>query len=226
MTKFMNDVIVKASKKIQKSIREGKGLPGRISMKDSNGELHKLSQKEYAGIFEARNVYILKHGKAPNYVTKNSTANNPLVMDYQDSSVTCGPTSLSMASQMLYGNTSEAKFKKACKTGSDGTSPNNLVAGAKTLGYELTRIGRNSSAVKNSIRLGKPVVAHIQTGGSTKPRCLEYINNYGHYILIYGISGDYYLVADPTKGLKKCAFSQINNATNGRSINYYSVSPL
>lgn len=226
MTKFMNDVIVKASKTIQKSIREGKGLPGKISMKDSNGKTHKLSQKEYAGLFESRNVFIRKHGRVPNYVTKNTTANNPLVMDYQDSSVTCGPTSMSMAVQMLYGNTSEAAFKKACQTGPKGTSPDNLISGSKKLGYKLTPIGRNSSAVKNSVKLGKPVLAHIETGGDTKPECLGYLNNYGHYILLYGVSGDYYLIADPTKGLKKCPFSQINKATNGRSIHYYSVSPL
>lgn len=34
------------------------------------------------------------------------------------------------------------------------------------------------------------------------------------------------IMADPTKGIRKCAFNQINNATNGRSINFYSVSPL
>ena len=226
MTKFFNDAIVKASKTIRNNIKEGKGLPDTVTMKDSNGKSHKLNKKEYSGIFEARNVFILKHGRVPNYVTKNTIANNPLVMNYQDSSTTCGPTSLSMVAQMLYGNTSENAFAKACKTGSSGTSPENLISGAKSLGYKVSKIGRNSAAVKNSIRLGKPVVAHIETGGKTKPSCLGYVNNYGHYILIYGVSGDKYLVADPTKGLKKCAFAQINNATNGRSINFYSVSPL
>ena len=116
MVKFMNDAIVKASKTIQKSIKEGKGLPASISMKDSEGKTHKLDKKQYNGLFESRNVFILKNGRVPNYVTLNSTANNPLVMNYQDSSTTCGPTSLSMAVQMLYGNVSEAEFKKACKT--------------------------------------------------------------------------------------------------------------
>lgn len=226
MFKFSKNEMKKVSKTIQKSIKENKGIPSKVSMKDMDGKTHKLDKKHFAGLFESRNVYILKHGNIPNYVTLNSTANNPLVIDYQNNSLTCGPTSLSMASQMLYGYTSEPAFAKACKTGSAGTSPANLIAGAKTLGYKVTTIGRNSSAVKNSLKLGKPVVAHIQTGGNTKPACLGYINNYGHYILIYGVSGEYYLVADPTKGLKKCAFSQINKATNGRSINYYSVSPL
>ena len=222
----MNDAIVKASKTIQKSIKENKGLPSNVSMKDDAGKTHKLSQKEYAGLFEARNVFILKHGRVPNYVTLNSIANNPLTIDYQDKITTCGPTSLSMASQMLYGYTSEQSFEKACKTGANGTSPANLIAGAKKLGYKVLQIGRNSGAVKNNLKLGKPVLAHIETGGKTKPACLGYVNNYGHWILIYGVSGDYYLVADPTKGIKKCAFKQINNATNGRSIHYYSVSPL
>lgn len=226
MTKFMNKEMVKAGKTIRKSIKENKGLPGIIKMVDSEGKTHKVDHKHYAGLFESRNVFILKNGKAPNWVTLNSTANNPLVIDYQNNAYNCGPTSLSMASQMLYGYTSEMEFAKACKTGKNGTSPANLVAGAKSKGYKVSQIGRNSAAVKNSLKLGKPVVAQIETGGSTKPACLGYINNYGHYILIYGVSGDYYLVADPTKGLRRCKFAQINNATNGRDIHFYSVSVL
>ena len=224
MTKFMNDVIVKASKTIQKSIKEGKGVPSSISMKDSEGKTHKLSKKEVAGIFEARNVFILKHDRVPNYVTKNSTADNPLVMNYQDSSTTCGPTSLSMAAQMLYGNTSENAFKKACKTGSSGTSPDNLIVGAKNMGYKVSQISRNSSSVKANLLLGKPVVAHIQTKAAS---CLGFTGDYGHYILIYGYTSDgKYKVADPTKGLKTCKFSILDKATNGRDIHYYSVSPI
>ena len=73
MIKFMNDVIVKASKTIRKNIKEGKGVPTRLVMMDSNGNSHKLSKKEVAGLFEARNVFILKNGRLPNYVTLNST---------------------------------------------------------------------------------------------------------------------------------------------------------
>ena len=193
-------------------------------MSDSNSKTHKLSKKEYAGIFEARNVFIRNHGRVPNYVTKNSTANNPLVMDYQDKSTTCGPTSLSMAIQLLYSNVSEQKCASACKTGSSGTSPDNLISGAKSLGYSVKKIGRNKTSVKAQLSLGKPVIAHIQTKPAT---CLGYLGDYGHYILIYDVSSDgKYKIADPTKGLKQCSPSILDKATNGRSIYYYSVSPL
>lgn len=226
MIKFSKKEMNKSSNIIRTSIKNNKGLPSSVTMTDMAGKKHKLDKAYYNGLFEAQNVFIRKHGRYPNYVTLNSKSNNPLVMDYQDTSTTCGPTSLSMAIQMLYSNTSESDCVKVCKTGSSGTSPENLITGAKSLGYKLTRIVRISSAVKNNLRLGKPVIAHIETGGKTKPSCLGYVNNYGHYILIYGVSGDSYLVADPTKGLKRCKFSQIDNATNGRSINYYSVTPI
>ena len=226
MIKFSKKEMSKASVYIRKYIKAGKGTPASVPMVDMNGKKHSVDKKHYNGLFEAQNVFIRKHGRYPNYVTLNSTANNPLCIDYQDKSTTCGPTSLSMAIQMLYGYKSESVCAKACKTGSSGTAPDNLIAGAKSLGYKLTKITRISSAVKNNLKLGKPVIAHIETGGKTKPACLGYINNYGHYILIYGVSGDYYLVADPTKGLRKCKFSQIDKATNGRSINYYSVTIL
>lgn len=226
MVKFSKKEMNKASKIIRTSIKNNKGLPSSVTMTDMAGKNHKLNKTHYNGLFEAQNVFIRKHGRYPNYVTLNSTANNPLVLDYQNNAYNCGPTSLSMAIQMLYGYISENDCAKKCKTNHNGTSPENLIAGAKSLGYKLTRIVRISSAVKNNLRLGKPVIAHIETGGKTKPSCLGYVNNYGHYILIYGVSGDSYLVADPTKGLKRCKFSQIDNATNGRSINYYSVTPI
>lgn len=224
MTRFSKSEMSKASKYIQKYIKAGKGLPASVEMKDMDGKKHKLDKKHYNGLFEAQNVFIRKHGRYPNYVTLNSTANNPLVIDYQDKSTTCGPTSLSMAIQMLYGYKSESVCAKACKTGSSGTAPDNLIAGAKSLGYLVKKISRNLTSVKASLLLGKPVVAHIQTKPAT---CLGYVGDYGHYILIYGYTSDgKYKIADPTKGLKSCKSTIIDKATNGRSINYYSVAPL
>lgn len=223
MTKFLKSEMSKASKTLRKSIKDGKGLPKSIKMIDSNGKTHTVEKKYYNGLFEAQNVFIRKHGRYPNYVTLNSTANNPLVMDYQNNAYNCGPTSLSMAIQMLYSYVSEQKCATACHTGSGGTDPSNLISGAKSLGYTLTPISRNYKRVKASIDKGKPVIAHVETGGNTKPACLGYVNNYGHYILIYGAINDYYYIADPTKGLKKCKPRMIDKATNGRSIHYYSV---
>lgn len=226
MIKFSKEEMTRASKTIRANIKADKGLPKSITMTDTTGKKHTIEKRYYNGLFESRNTYIHKHGKSPAYVTLNSTANNPLVMNYQNKSTTCGPTSLSMATQCLYGYKGEVKCETACKTTSSGTTPDNLIAGAKTLGYKLTSISRNYKSVKACLDKGYPVIAHIETGGSTKPACLGFVNNYGHYILIHRAVNDKYYVADPTKGLKVCTPSQIDKATNGRDIKYYKVGIL
>lgn len=224
MVRFMNDVIVKTSQKIRKSICEGKGLPSSVEMKDSDGKNHKISKAYYNGLFEARNIFIRKHGRVPNYVTLNSKANNPLVIDYQNNKYNCCAASLSMASQMLYANVSEDKCAKVLGTNTSGTDPSKLVSNAPRLGFKANIIPRNVKSVRKSLNKGCPVIAHIQT----KPaKCLGYLNNYGHYVLIYAINSlGQYKIADPTKGLKTCKPSVLDNATNGREIHYYSISPL
>ncbi|MGN0176634.1 MAG: C39 family peptidase [Methanobrevibacter sp.] len=224
MIKFSKNEMSKASNQLRKGIKENKGYLSSITMIDMSGKKHEISKSEYMGLFEAQNIFIRKHGRYPNYVTLNSTANNPLVMDYQDNAYTCGPTSLSMGIQMLFGYVSEKECAKAVNTiiGS-GTSPSDMVNGAKKLGYSLHKISRNKSSVKAQLSMGKPVIAHIDTKPAT---CLGYKNNYGHYVLIYGANSTDYLVADPTKGLKKCKFSVLDKAQLGRSINYYSVGIL
>ena len=225
MTRYSKAEMSKASKTLRTNIKNGKGYLSYLNMTDMNGKKHKLTKAEYMGLFEAQNVFILKNGRYPNYVTQNSTANNPLVMDYQDNGYTCGPTSLSMAIQMLFGYTSEKTCAKECGTviGS-GTSPDKLISGAKKLGYKVTKISRNKTAVKNALGKAEPVIAHIQTKPAT---CLGYTGDYGHYILVYGLTSDgYYKIADPTKGIKKCKTNILDNATNGRAIYYYKVSIL
>ena len=223
MIRFSKSTMNSTAKALRKNLKAGKGYLSSIKMKDMDGKTRTMSKPQYMGLFEAQNVFIHKKGRYPNYVTLNNTASNPLVIDYQDSGVTCGPTSLSMGSQMLFGYTSEKDFAKACHTGSSGTSPDNLIAGAKTKGYKIKKINRKSSAVKDSLKKGFPVVAHIDTKPAT---CLGYINNYGHWVLIYGMNSEKYYVADPTKGLKKCKFSVLDKAMLGRTINYYSMSIL
>lgn len=223
MTTFSKSVMQSASTIIRKQIKEGNGIPSTLTLKSREGKNVKLSKSEYNGLFEAQNIFIRNHGRLPNYVTLNSKANNPLVMDYQDNSVNCCPTSLSMAIQMLYGYHSETECAKILHTGSSGTDPSNLVAYAPKVGVIATKIARNYTAVKKSTQKNKPVIAHIQTKPAT---CLGYTGDYGHYILIYDITNDgYYKIADPTKGLKTCKPSIIDKATNGRSINYYTISP-
>ena len=223
MVRFSKNMMNDGTKRMQKFIKEKKRMPNTLFMKDMNGKEHTLSKAQYAGLYEAQNVFYLKHGRQPNYTTLNSTANNPLVMDYQNDSVSCGPASLAMAIQMLYDFVGEKTCKSKCGTGRNGTAPADLINGAKKLGYAMNKINRNSSSVRTQLQMGRPVIAHIDTKPAS---CLGYINNYGHYVLIYDITNTYYKVADPTKGLKTCKFSILDKAMLYRTINYYSVAPL
>ena len=229
MVKFSKKVIENEGKEIREFIKKNKYYPRYATMTDTDGKSHKLLPKQYNGIFENANVYRLKNGRLPNYVTLNSTANNPLVMDYQDNKYTCCPTSLSMAIQMLYGFKSEVQCKKACKTierDNIGTSPSNLISGAKSLGYKAKVIKRNFNSVSASLKKCRPVIAHIQTKSIRYTDGTGYVNDYGHYILIWGTYGNRYKVADPSRGLKQISSKVLNNATGGRDIHYYSISPL
>ena len=149
------------------------------------------------------------------------TVYNPVVWQRQPNSYTCGPTSLSMCSQILGDPTSISAFSNACYTTSNGTSPSNLIAGARKLGFKVTAIGRSYSVVKQAIDAGKPVIAHVMTRTMS---CLGWQGNYGHYVVIYDYGDGYYHVADPTKGIAWCWKSQVDGATIGyEGIQYYSV---
>lgn len=227
MTKFNINNIKNEGKEIRAFIKKNKYYPRYATIKDTNGKEHKLKPSQYNGLFESTNVYWIKNGRLPNYVTLNATANNPLVMDYQNNKYTCCPTSLSMAIQMLYGFKSENECKKACKTverDNIGTSPANLISGAKSLGYSCTPISRKFSSVTASLQSCKPLIAHCQTRGLRYTDGTGYQNDYGHYILIWGTkSGNQYKVADPTKGLKTINAKVLNSATGGRDIKYYAI---
>lgn len=221
MTRFKKEEMNHISKVIQAQLRKTQTLPSYVNMKEMDkGKTIKLDKKQYAGLFEAQNVYWLKHNRQPNYTTLNSTANNPLVLDYQNNKYNCCPSSLSMASQMLYDYKTESYLSKQLGTNTNGTSPKQLIGGAKQCGFKVTRINRSIGSVKNALILNKPVIMHIQTKTAN---CLNYKNDYGHYILCYDTTGDYYKLADPTKGLKTCKANMIDNATNGRDIGYYAV---
>ena len=231
MIRFSKAVMNATAKIINKSLKDGKGYPSSVTMKDMDGKTHKLDKAHYMGLYEAQNVFLIKNGRYPNYTSLNSTSSNSLVIDYQNNGYTCCPTSLSMASQLLFNYKSEQTCAKTLGTviGS-GTSPDKLIANAPKLGFKAIQMSRSYSNVKKSIDKGYPVIIHYETGGATKPKCTGFTNNYGHYALIYDAYSKnltkYYRVADPTKGLKLCKASEIDKATNGRSIYYYSIRPL
>lgn len=152
------------------------------------------------------------------------TVYNPVVWQRQPNAYTCGPTSLAMCSQILGKSTSISAFSNACYTTGNGTSPSNLMSGAKKLGFKVTPIGRSYAAVKKAIDAGKPVIAHVMTKTMS---CLGWEGNYGHYVVIYDYGDGYYHVADPTKGIAWCYKTQVDGATIGyEGIQYYSVEKL
>jgi ABC-type bacteriocin/lantibiotic exporter with double-glycine peptidase domain len=175
------------------------------------------------GLYEAQNTFIVKHNRQPNFTTSVSEANNALVLNYQDNGHTCCPTSNSMGICMLFDYHSETDLARLFGTTTSGTSPSSMVAALNNLGYHCTRMNRTLENVTNSIKKGFPVVCHYQTKPASA--CTGFKYDYGHYCLIYGVQDGKYLIADPTKGFKKCIPSVMNNATNGRAIYYYSLSP-
>ena len=192
-------------------------------MKNSNGKTYQVSRALYMGLFEGMNMFAIKKGRLPNYVVANSTANNPLCIDYQNNGYNCGPTSLSMCIQMYGEYISESTLANVCGTTRNGTSPASLNSGAKKYGYKLSEIPRNMNSVRNSLAKCRPVLMHIHTSYSGGRSCLGYRGAYGHYIMCYGTKGNNYLLADPTKGFKTCRSSSIDNARSSDFMKYYSV---
>ena len=213
----------KMAKTIRASLRKNNTLPSFVTAKDMNAKKHDLSKKQYAGLFENENVFRLAHGRQPNFVTYKNTANNPLVFKHQSYSHSCCCASLCMASMMLYNYKSENKCIKelGTKKTTTGTAPSQLVNNIGKLGMVAKVIPRNKNSVANSIKLNRPVIAHID---SSKAKCLNYDSQFGHYILLYGVDGNYYKVADPLRKLTKCKTTMLDNAMKGRKINYYSIS--
>ena len=225
MIKFSKAELSSKAKTLRKLVKDGKGLPKTLKMKGTDNKEHTLSITEYLGLYQQKNIFLLKNGREPNYVGNQSKCSTlPIAMNYQDNGYTCCPTSFSMATMCLFGYVSESKASKVLGTvyGS-GTSPSDLVNNAPKLGYKVTRIKRNYDSVYKSLSKGKPVIAHIQTRPAT---CLGFQGDYGHYVLIYWCKKGYYYIADPTKGIKRCKASILDKATNGRDIGYYEVKPL
>jgi len=216
-----------AAKKLQNNVKKNKKLPANLSMKDMNGKTHNLKKSEYCGLFDNQAGYFNEHGRLPNYTTLLYEEPTAFRGQKQPTSVECGNTSLHNAMTQLFMYRTVAECKKACGTNNNGTSPAQLIAGGKKLGVEVKVIPRTFAAVKKAIDSGYSVIAHIQTGGGSKPKCLGFVYNYGHWISIYNYVGNNkFKVYDPTKLYKVCTASEIIKATNGRDIQFYSVAPL
>ena len=209
-----------ARKRIRTFIKKEHRLPNYCTFKTNDGKKVDLKKEEYCGLFQGYMQFYLKNGREANYLTLNAKASSPLVLNYQDDKYSCCPASFLMCMMFLFEYKFESYVKKTLGTTTSGTSPDKLIAGARKLGYKVTPIPREMRSVREALNQHKPVMMHIQT----KPaHCLSYLNDYGHWVMCYKVNDTEYYIADPTKGLKKCNFMQINRATNGRNLKYYSV---
>lgn len=223
--RFSKDEMIKASKTIRNYIKKNRKQPTSISMVEmGTKKTVKLTKKQYCGLFDNQAGYFNEHGRLPNYTTLLYEEPTAFRGQKQPTSVECGNTSLHNALTQLFIYKTVAECKKLCKTNQNGTTPDNLVAAGKSVGVKITRISRTYANVKKAIDEGASVIAHIQTGGNTKPACLGYVYNYGHWISIFNyLSGYKIKVYDPTKGYKTCSINEIAKATDGRSIHFYRV---
>ena len=227
MVRFSKAMLQDGAKRIFKWLKKGEGLPSYLIMYDMDrNKEYRLTPKEYAGLYESRNIFWIKNGREPNYVTLTSVARNPLVMDYQNTNYTCCPTSLAMASMILYHYRSESACAKALGTSKgSGTSPTQLIANAPKLGFRIIPIARNSKEVKKYLKKGFPVICHWQVNQSRNCKG-DYTGNFGHYGLIWDMTSTHYVVADPAKGVnRKYRFGCLDNANKGYRQNYYVVCP-
>ena len=225
--RFSKAMLQDGAKRMNTWLKKGEGLPNWLKMTDmDNKKEHKLTPKQYSGLYESRNMFWIKNGREPNYVTLTANANNPLVMDYQNTNYTCCPTSLSMASQLLYNYKSEQTCAKALGTSpGSGTSPTQLINNAPKLGFTIIPIPRKSSEVKKYLSKGWPVIGHFQTN-QTKACKGDYSGSFGHYCLIWNTTSSEYVIADPSKGVnRKYKFACFDKANQGYRNNYYVVKP-
>lgn len=226
--RFNKAMLQDGAKRMNKWLKKGEGYPNWLKMTDmDNKKEYKLTPKQYNGLYENVNIFLLKNGRYPNYATLDHNAsNNCLVMDYQDKNYTCCPTSLSMASQLLFNYHSEATCAKYLGSAPvSGTSPDQLIQNAPKLGFTIIPIQRKSSEVKKYLAKGWPVIGHFQTD-QTKNCKGDYTGSFGHYVLIWGTNSYQYIIADPSKGVnRKYDFKCFDKANQGYRNNYYVVRP-
>lgn len=222
MKRYNKPEYTDARKRIRRFIKENHRLPHYCKFKNTNNRIDRLTRKEYCGLFQGYMQFFAKHGREPNYLTLNTEANYPLVINYQDDQYSCCPTSLQMCLQFLFDYKYESYIKKVLGTTKKGTTPQQLINGAKELGYKVTPISREFKEVKKALDSYKPVIMHIETKSAGK--CLGFLNSYGHYIMCYKADTNKYYVIDPTKGKHTCNSTTLNKATGGASNRkFYSV---
>ena len=224
MKRYNKPEYTDARKRIRQFIKEHKRLPKYCKFKNQQGRIDRLTRREYCGLFQGYAVFCLKHNREPNYLTYTSDSAYPVAVNYQDDSVSCCPASFVMVSLFLFEWIPEAKVKKTFGTNKNGTTPTQLIQGAKKLGYKVTPIPRTFRDVKKALDSYCPVIMQIET--KSAGNCLGFQRSYGHYIFCFHCDTNKYWVIDPTKGKHTCNSTVLNKATGGGNRKFYKVEIL
>ena len=213
-----------ARKRIRAFIKKYHRLPNYCVFKTNTGKEINLTRKQYCGLFQGYMLFCQKHNREPNYLTYTGDSNWPVVVNYQDDPYSCGVCALQMSMMNLFEWKSEAYVKKALGTNKNGTTPAQLINGAKKLGYKVTPIPRTFRAVKDALDNYEQVIMQIETK-SAGP-CLGFQRSFGHYIFCFHCDTNKYWVIDPTKGKHTCNSTVLNKATGGGNRKFYKVEIL
>lgn len=214
--------ILDAQTRIQAFIKGHGREPNYVELTDRN--THKTDEipiEQVNGLFFNIYNFLNREERFPNFATVNIQKAEPTIWNHQNNKYNCCPATFMMASSKLFRIVHEKTAAQILGTTTSGTDPKNLVARAPAMGFAVKPIPRSSIPVRAALDSYKAVMVHYETGDA---ECSGFQNNYGHYALIKDTrDGDKYEVWDPTMGIFSCPFRDLDTATNGRRISYYTV---
>lgn len=123
----------------------------------------------------------------------------------------CGAACLSMISKYYGLKMSLGKFRELIKVDSNGANIYGIVHGAKKIGFDCDALKGNMKDLINEFRNGDiilPIIANIN------------VNNILHYIVIYEINDNYFLIGDPAQDIIKYTYSEFERLWTGSIITF------
>jgi ABC-type bacteriocin/lantibiotic exporter with double-glycine peptidase domain len=101
----------------------------------------------------------------------------------------CGPAALLSVLRYYNGDSSMARLRELCQTGSEGSTMFDLVEAARRLGFEASGVrGEYSDLLQETM----PCIAHVVKD-----------EKFTHYVVIYALNRKHVLLGDPARGLYK-----------------------
>jgi ABC-type bacteriocin/lantibiotic exporter with double-glycine peptidase domain len=116
----------------------------------------------------------------------------------------CGPAALLSVLRYYRGDSSMARLRELCHTGSEGSTMYDLIAAARRLGFEASGV-RGEYA--DLLREKMPCIAHVLKD-----------EKFTHYVVIYALNQKRVLLGDPARGLYKLNRSRFTRIWQQKAI--------